>query len=144
MLSTKFTFWVNLWLILINPFPHIDAFWRLCSRQLFENIVIGYPFNYRDFLFFDKIWSKSSAAELSYEGKGWNHFFFIYISISKINCFNLIKILKIKVILAAYFFWKHFGKRRNCLEKTLPIFRIVSVSHSDDSFEWLQCQMSLC
>ena len=22
-----------------NPFPHIDAFWRLCSRQLFENIV---------------------------------------------------------------------------------------------------------
>ena len=24
---------------IINPFPHIDAFWRLCSRQLFENIV---------------------------------------------------------------------------------------------------------
>ena len=23
----------------VNPFPHIDAFWRLCSRQLFENIV---------------------------------------------------------------------------------------------------------
>ena len=23
----------------LNPFPHIDAFWRLCSRQLFENIV---------------------------------------------------------------------------------------------------------
>ena len=22
-----------------NPFPHIDAFRRLCSRQLFENIV---------------------------------------------------------------------------------------------------------
>ena len=22
-----------------NPFPHIDAFWRLCSRRLFENIV---------------------------------------------------------------------------------------------------------
>ena len=21
----------------VNPFPHIDAFWRLCSRQLFEN-----------------------------------------------------------------------------------------------------------
>ena len=52
----------------INPFPHIDAFWRHCSRRLFENIVtkeeiahnehflllpqcfpllvIGYPFNY--------------------------------------------------------------------------------------------------
>ena len=56
-----------------NPFPHIDAFRRLCSRQLFENIVtkeeiaqndqfllltqgfqllvIGYPFNYRNVLF---------------------------------------------------------------------------------------------
>ena len=76
----------------VNPFPHIDAFWRLCSRRLFKNIVtkeeiaqnkqflllpqclpllvIGYPFNYRDLPFFDKICSKSSAAELSYEGKG--------------------------------------------------------------------------
>ena len=57
-----------------NPFPQTDTFWRLCSRRLFENIVtkeeiaqneqflllpqclpllvIGYPFNYRDFLFF--------------------------------------------------------------------------------------------
>ena len=56
---------------LFNPFPHIDAFWRLCSRRRFENIVtkeeiaqnvqflllpqcfplfvIGYPFNYGDF-----------------------------------------------------------------------------------------------
>ena len=25
--------------VYLNPFPHIDAFWRLCSRQLFENIV---------------------------------------------------------------------------------------------------------
>ena len=24
---------------LFNPFPHIDAFWRLCSRRRFENIV---------------------------------------------------------------------------------------------------------
>ena len=72
---------------LLNPFPHIDAFWRLCSRQLFEYIVtkeeiafatmfstfcnsLGYPFNYGDFLCFYKIHSKSSAAELSYEGKG--------------------------------------------------------------------------
>ena len=77
----------------VNPFPHIrvDVFWRLCSRRLFENIVtkeeiaqnekflilpqcftllvIGYPFNYRDFLFVDKICSKSFAAELSYEEK---------------------------------------------------------------------------
>ena len=62
-----------------NSFPYIDAFWRLCNRRLFENIVtkeeiaeneqflllpqcflllvIDYPFNYRDFLFFDKICS---------------------------------------------------------------------------------------
>ena len=38
--------------------------------QCFPLLVIGYPFNYRDFLFFDKICSKSSAAELSYEEKG--------------------------------------------------------------------------
>ena len=78
--------------VCINHFPHIDAFWRLCSRQLFEKIVtkeeiaqneqflllsqcfplliIGYPFNYSDFLYFYKICSKSSAAELLYEGKG--------------------------------------------------------------------------
>ena len=76
----------------INPFPHINASERLCSRHLFENIVtkeeiaqnmqflllpqcfpllvIGYPFNFVDFLCFDKIRSKSSAAELPYEGKG--------------------------------------------------------------------------
>ena len=63
-------------LFYISPFPHIDAFWCPCSRQLFENIgtkeeiaqnkqflllpqcfpllVVGYPFNYKDFLFFDK------------------------------------------------------------------------------------------
>ena len=23
----------------VNPYPHTDTFWRLCSRQLFENIV---------------------------------------------------------------------------------------------------------
>ena len=77
------------WKWCLNPFPHIEAFWPLCSRQVFENIVtkeeiaqneqflllpqcfpllvIGYSFNYRDFLFFDKICSKSSAAELSYD-----------------------------------------------------------------------------
>ena len=88
----NFSFCPNVFNLILNPFPHIDAFWRLCSRQLFENIVtkeeiaqnlqflllpqcfpllvISYPFNYRDFLFFNKICSKSSAAELSYEGKG--------------------------------------------------------------------------
>ena len=76
----------------INNFPHIYALWRFCSRRLFENIVtteeiaqnvqylllpqcfpllvMGYRFNYRDFLLVDKICSKSSAAKLSYEGKG--------------------------------------------------------------------------
>ena len=46
-------------MVSLNPFPHIDAFWRFCSRRLFENkflllpqcfplLVIGYTFNYRD------------------------------------------------------------------------------------------------
>ena len=88
-----FSWWWHFYLKLklFNPF-HIDTFWRLCSRWLFENIVtkkeiaqneqflllqqcfpllvIGNPFNYRDFPCFVKICSKSSAAELSYEGKG--------------------------------------------------------------------------
>ena len=38
--------------------------------QCFPRFVIEYPFNYGDFLFFDKILSKLSAAELPYEGKG--------------------------------------------------------------------------
>ena len=43
----------------------------LLLPQCFRLLVIGYPFNYRDFLCFDKICSKSSAAELSYEEKGY-------------------------------------------------------------------------
>ena len=42
----------------------------LLLPQCFPLLVIGYPFNYRDFPYFDKIWSKSSAAEMPYEGKG--------------------------------------------------------------------------
>ena len=42
----------------------------LLLPQCFPVFVIGYPFNYRDFPSFDKTCSKSSAAELSYEGKG--------------------------------------------------------------------------
>ena len=42
----------------------------LLLQQCFPLLVIGYPFNYRDFLFFYKICSKSSAAELLYKGKG--------------------------------------------------------------------------
>ena len=41
----------------------------LLLSQSFPLFVIGYPFNYRDFLCFDKIRSTSSAEELSYEGK---------------------------------------------------------------------------
>ena len=41
----------------------------LLLQQYFPLSVIGFPFSYRDFPFFDKIWSNSSAAELSYEGK---------------------------------------------------------------------------
>ena len=70
LLKTIRSFWK--YLQYFNPFPHIDAFWRLCSRRIFKNIVtkeeiaqnkqflllpqcfqllvIGYPFNYRDFV----------------------------------------------------------------------------------------------
>ena len=41
----------------------------LLLPQCFPLLVIGYPFNYRDFPILDKICSKSFAAELSYEGK---------------------------------------------------------------------------
>ena len=93
-LTSNISVSVYLWTlpaISFNPFHHIDAFWRLCSKRLFENkvtkeeiarneqylllpqccplFVIGYPFNFRDFLYFDNICSKSSA-ELLYEGKG--------------------------------------------------------------------------
>ena len=46
--------------------------WAISSfATMFSSFwLIGYPFNYRDFLFFDKICLKSSAAELLYEGKG--------------------------------------------------------------------------
>ena len=61
----------NRWWWTVYPSPHKDAFWRICSRRLLENkvtkeeiaqnqqflllpqcfplLVIGYPFNYRDF-----------------------------------------------------------------------------------------------
>ena len=39
----------------------------LLLPQCLPLLFIGYPFNYRDFLYFDKIYSKSSAAELLYE-----------------------------------------------------------------------------
>ena len=42
----------------------------LLLPQCFPLLVKGYPFNYREFLFFDKVCSKSFAAELLYEGKG--------------------------------------------------------------------------
>ena len=38
----------------------------LLLPQCFPLFVIGYPFNYGEILCFDKIGSKSSAAELSY------------------------------------------------------------------------------
>ena len=76
-------------ILTVNPFPHIDAFLRLCSRRIFENIetkeeiaqnklflllpqcfpllVIGYPCNYRDFLLFDK---KVVCCRIVVWGKG--------------------------------------------------------------------------
>ena len=42
----------------------------LLLPQCFPLLVIANPFNYRDFQIFDKICSKSSAAELLFEGMG--------------------------------------------------------------------------
>ena len=105
-ISTMFTKAVCMWERLINPFPHRHAFWRLCSRWLFENIVtkeeiaqieqflllpvfpllvISYPFNYRDFPLFYKIFSKSYAAELFYEGKSYKARFYMFLS----RCFPI-------------------------------------------------------
>ena len=41
----------------------------LLLPQCFPLLVIGYPFNYYRFSFFYKISSKSSAAEMLFEGK---------------------------------------------------------------------------
>ena len=51
----------------------------LLLPQCFPLFVIGYPFNYGDFLFFDKICSKLSAAELPYEGKGPVCLYFVFL-----------------------------------------------------------------
>ena len=77
---------------LFNPFPHINAFWRFCSRQIFENIVtkekiaqnkqfllltqcfqllvIGHPFNYRDFPFCWQKMFKVVCCRIVIWGKG--------------------------------------------------------------------------
>ena len=110
-----------------NPFPRIDAFWHLwplhqmtfwkhsdkkriaqieqflllpqCFPSFSHRLFIIHSFNHRDFLFFDKICSKSSAAELSYEGKGW---------------LTLSHLQKDFYTSAADDFWKHCDKRSNC------------------------------
>ena len=46
---------------------HYEQF--LLLPQCFPLLILGYLFNYRDFSFLKKICSKSSATELSYEGK---------------------------------------------------------------------------
>ena len=75
-----------------NPFPHIDAFWHLCSRRLFENIVtkeeiaqnkqflllpqcfpllvIGCLFNIRDFYIFWQNIIKVVCCRIVVWGKG--------------------------------------------------------------------------
>ena len=45
-----------------------DVLFENIVTQCFPLLVKGYPLNYRELLFFDKL--LSSAAELLYEGKG--------------------------------------------------------------------------
>ena len=76
----------------LSPFPHINAFWRLCSKQLFENIVtqeiiaqnerflilprcfpllvICYPFNYLRFSIFWQNTFKVVCWRIVVWGKG--------------------------------------------------------------------------
>ena len=78
----------------LDPFPHMDAFWCLCSRRIFENIVIkeeiaqneqflffplcfpllviGCPFNYRDFFIFLQNMFKVACCRIIVWGKGLN------------------------------------------------------------------------
>ena len=125
-----------------NPFHHIDAFWRLGSWKLFENIatlekiaqnkqffllpqcfpllVIDYQYNYRDFLYFDKICSKSSAAELSHERKGLTKTTLLKIKQSVVEIFHIFAWICSKSSPADLLYvgkgliWKHSDKRRNC------------------------------
>ena len=56
----------------------------LVLPHCFPLLVIGYLFNCRDFLFSDTICSKSSATELSYEGKG---LYWVMLYCSRMNSF---------------------------------------------------------
>ena len=60
-----------------NPFPHVDAFWCLCCRGLFENMATKEEIAQNDIqlLFFhlkgfSYMFSKSSAEDLLFVGKG--------------------------------------------------------------------------
>ena len=72
------------YICIINPFPHIDACWRLCSKILFNTLwqkeklchivstyFSNYTFIYRVYLFFTYMITKMSAPDLLYVEKGW-------------------------------------------------------------------------
>ena len=56
----------------VNPFPHIDAFWCLCSGRLLENIVTKEEIAQNEiFYFFDKIYMfKDVCCRIVVWGKG--------------------------------------------------------------------------
>ena len=48
---------------LLNPFPHIDAFWHFCSRQLFENIATNEEIAWNEFSMFSTLFNNCSFIQ---------------------------------------------------------------------------------
>ena len=110
------------------------AFWKHSDKrrnctffpQCFPLFVKGYPFNYRDFLCFDKICSKSSAAELSYEGKELNRQWLTFWTSS-------MQLPKFEVISPR-------GSLESCL--TLSQSGITSATCTESTISWFPKQIS--
>ena len=72
---------------LFNPFPHKDAFWRLCSRQLFENMATKeYISQNEQFLFLSPCFQLYSIIEHSFKREFQKRFGYV----NKIVCCRVI------------------------------------------------------
>ena len=73
-----------------NPFPHIDTFWRLCSRRLFENIVTKEEIA-QNLLLGNLLPAKTVSSQTLATWKKWPSFVFAwyfcsYLCVIKFNC----------------------------------------------------------
>ena len=150
----------------VNPFPHIDAFWHLCSRRLFENIVtkekiaqnvqflflpqcfpllvIGYPFNYRDFfIIWQNMFKVVYLQNCRMRERVKQNLFIISNFFSCLNAFKTILLQIVKIAPASlkglkelqqslrpsYFIYIHHHKVNTYLSKLSPNVEFIS-SHS--------------